>query len=83
LKITPPKAEEPVLKEESSDDIINKILINASTIKPDENIYISKEEVEKIEKFQEQKTEEPKKTEVKKPETKTKTANRSKKSKPD
>jgi septal ring-binding cell division protein DamX len=62
---TSPKVAEPALKEESSDDIINKILTKASAIKPDENIYISKEEVEKIEKIQEQKTAEPKKPEAK------------------
>lgn len=68
-------------EESSGDDIINKILTNASTIKPDENIYISKEEVEKIEKIQEQKTVEPKKPEAKKAETKanTKTAKEPKK----
>jgi len=68
--MTTPKAEEPASKEESSDDIINKILTKASAIKPDENIYISKEEVEKIEKIQEQKTVEPSKPEGKKLENK-------------
>lgn len=79
-EMTTPKAEEPASKEESSDDLINKILTKASAIKPDENIYISKEELGKIEKIQEQKTVEPKKAEAKKPENKvnTKTAKEAK-----